>query len=231
MKREGWQHGNVRISHNKLLRVGGGTDDAEAPKAVGAVVMLKAPAKPTNASKSTGKCRRPRCSGCHHNPVTKARVKAKGAHKLRACDVALNHRLVSWRVVDSGDVGIQDYKGTSASSLLAYLAGSGNSWHEDEDDAGFLETALPAADGGISDLYDLVVGRGADNVSPRAQESDPARATDIHVGDIDEIEEQDQDVDDGKEDEDDEVMGFCMVGITIAVEFSDGEDWIVVDEI
>ncbi|CAL4907359.1 unnamed protein product [Urochloa decumbens] len=198
MKREGWQHGTVRINRNKLLRVAAAADCEEA--AVGAMALGKAPAKPTNASKATGKCRRPRCAGCHYHPVTKARDKAKGAHKLHACDVALNHRLVSWRVVDGGGAGssgILDYKGTSASSLLAYLAGSGSSWHEDDDDGGSLETAPP-----------------------------------VDVGDTDAIEEQGQDGDDVKEDGDEEDMGFCMVGITIALEFSDGEeDWIVVEEI
>ncbi|CAL4907360.1 unnamed protein product [Urochloa decumbens] len=199
MKREGWQHGTVRINRNKLLRVAAAADCEEA--AVGAMALGKAPAKPTNASKATGKCRRPRCAGCHYHPVTKARDKAKGAHKLHACDVALNHRLVSWRVVDGGGAGssgILDYKGTSASSLLAYLAGSGSSWHEDDDDGGSLETAPPVD----------------------------------AVGDTDAIEEQGQDGDDVKEDGDEEDMGFCMVGITIALEFSDGEeDWIVVEEI
>ncbi|CAL4892864.1 unnamed protein product [Urochloa decumbens] len=199
MKREGWQHGTIRINRNKLLRVAAAADCEEA--AVGAMALGKTPAKPTNASKATGKCRRPRCAGCHYHPVTKARDKAKGAHKLHACDVALNHRLVSWRVVDGGGAGssgIPDYKGTSASSLLAYLAGSGSSWHEDDDDddGGSRETAPP-----------------------------------VHVGDTDAIEEQGQDGD-VKEDGDEENMGFCMVGITIALEFSDGEeDWIVVEEI
>ncbi|CAN6355857.1 unnamed protein product [Urochloa humidicola] len=235
MKREGWQHGTVRINRNKLLRVAAAAADGEEEAAVGAMALgKKAPAKPTNASKATGKCRRPRCAGCHYHPVTKARDKAKGAHKLHACDVALNHRLVSWRVVDGGGAGssgIPDYKGTSASSLLAYLAGSGSSWHEDDDDGGSLETA-PPVDGGLSDLYDIIVGRRANITVLGGQEADLAHATDIAVGDTDEIQEQGQDGDDVKEDGDEQDMGFCMVGITIALEFSDGEeDWIVVEEI
>ncbi|CAL5094248.1 unnamed protein product [Urochloa decumbens] len=233
MKREGWQHGTMRINRNKLLRVAAAADCEEA--AVGAMALGKTPAKPTNASKATGKCRRPRCAGCHYHPVTKARDKAKGAHKLHACDVALNHRLVSWRVVDGGGAGssgIPDYKGTSASSLLAYLAGSGSSWHEDDDDddGGSRETA-PPVHGGLSDLYDIIVGPRTNITVLGEQEADFARATDIAVGDTGAIEEQGQD---GhvKEDGDEENMGFCMVGITIALEFSDGEeDWIVVEEI
>jgi hypothetical protein len=211
MKRDGWQHGAVRGSRSKVLRTAAGDDNSDAD----AVVETAAAAarKPTNASRSTGKCRRARCAGCHAHPVSKARDKAKGARKLRACDVALNHRLVSWRVVDQGP----GYSGASASSLLAYLAG-GSSWHEEEDDD---DEGGAAPDGRLSDLYDLFVGRG--------QEEDG-------VGEIQAVEEQGLlDAKDGEEEEvedDGDDMGFCMVGTTIALEFSDGEeDWIVVEEI
>ncbi|KAF0928079.1 hypothetical protein E2562_037722 [Oryza meyeriana var. granulata] len=235
MKREGWQHGAVRVNRSKLLRIA----DSAVVAEVGVGAVVKAPSKPTNASRSTGKCRRPRCAGCHEHPVGKARDKAKGAHKLRACDVALNHRLVSWRVVDSAGAwaagtGIPDYKGVSASAVLAYLAG-GNSWHEDDDDgSAALEAAQPASGGtGLSDLYDLIVGH---HVAAARQESDPARATDIKVADKDAIDEEpNQDAAAGagdEEEEEEDDMGFCMVGITIALEFSDGEeDWIMVEEI
>lgn len=212
MKRDGWQHGAVRGSRSKVLRTAAGDDNSDAD----AVVAAAAARKPTNASRSTGKCRRARCAGCHAHPVSKARDKAKGARKLRACDVALNHRLVSWRVVDQGP----GYSGASASSLLAYLAG-GSSWHEEEDDD---DEGGAAPDGRLSDLYDLFVGRG--------QEEDGVDA----VGEIQAVEEQGLlDAKDGEEEEvedDGDDMGFCMVGTTIALEFSDGEeDWIVVEEI
>lgn len=212
MKRDGWQHGAVRASRSKVLRTAAGDDNSDAD----AVVAAAAARKPTNASRSTGKCRRARCAGCHAHPVSKARDKAKGARKLRACDVALNHRLVSWRVVDQGP----GYSGASASSLLAYLAG-GSSWHEEEDDD---DEGGAAPDGRLSDLYDLFVGRG--------QEEDGVDA----VGEIQAVEEQGLlDAKDGEEEEvedDGDDMGFCMVGTTIALEFSDGEeDWIVVEEI
>ncbi|KAI4972382.1 hypothetical protein ZWY2020_003307 [Hordeum vulgare] len=84
-----------------------------------------------------------------------ARDKAKGARKLRAADVALNHRLVSWRVGGgAGDgpaaTGGYNCRGASASAVLAHPA-DGNSWHaedEEEDDAD-LEAAAPR---GISDI-------------------------------------------------------------------------------
>lgn len=226
MKREGFQHGGtVRVNRNKMMRIADGGE--AAARAMGSA-YARAPSKPTNASRSTGKCKRPRCAGCHDHPVTKARDKAKGAHKLRACDVALNHRLVSWRVVDgagacAAGTGIPDYKGASASAVLAYLAG-GNSWHEEDDDEGAADPeSTPTR--GLSDLYDLIVGLHADAPAP-PDGQEPAN--NIALGETDDpIEEQDAD---GDEEEDD--MGFCMVGITIALEFSDGEeDWIVVEEI
>ncbi|XP_066371246.1 uncharacterized protein [Miscanthus floridulus] len=242
MKREGRQHGTVRISRSKVLKTAAADAEAAAePVAVAVAATEKAAGKPTNASRSTGKCRRPRCAGCHAHPVTKARDKAKGAHKLRACDVALNHRLVSWRVVDQGQ-GVPEYRGKSASSLLAYLAGgSGNSWHEEEEDGADEGGGIGANDAGLSDLYDLFVGRHADT-DAGGQEVDPdpaARDTDVDdVGEIQAIGEQGlllddkEDGDDEEEEDDDDDMGFCMVGVTIAVEFSDGEeDWIVVEEI
>lgn len=236
MKREGFQHGAVRVNRNKLLRVasaGANGDAAAAALELAGVAYARAPSKPTNASRDTGRCRRPRCAGCHQHPATKARDKAKGAHKLRASDVALNHRLVSWRVVDgdgsaAGAGGVPDYKGASASAVLAYLAG-GNSWHaedDDEDEDGEDGADLQPAPRGISDLYDLIVGLQAGAAPAPDGQEDDADGTSA-VAHSDEIEEQDTEITDDVDEEDD---GFCMVqGITIALEFSDGEeDWIVV---
>jgi hypothetical protein len=59
-----------------------------------------------------------------------------------------------------------------------------------------------------------------------------APADNVTVPGIDDDAIEEQDAADGDEEEEDGDMGFCMVGITIALEFSDGEeDWIVVEEI
>ncbi|KAI5009591.1 hypothetical protein ZWY2020_011728 [Hordeum vulgare] len=175
-----------------------------------------------------------RCAGCHQHPpaaatTTKAREKPKGARKLRAADVALNHRLVSWRVgggTEDGPAatGGYNYRGASTSAMLAHLAG-GNNWHaedKEEDDADLVAAALR----GISDLYDLIVSLQA---APGGQENDAdGTAT---AADTDEIEEQDAEItDDVDEDEEEDDDGICVVrGITSALEFSDGEeDWIMV---
>lgn len=42
---------------------------------------VKVKAKPTNASKSSGRCARAKCSRCHAWPVSKARSKSKGRNK------------------------------------------------------------------------------------------------------------------------------------------------------
>ncbi|KAE8790281.1 hypothetical protein D1007_35428 [Hordeum vulgare] len=175
-----------------------------------------------------------RCAGCHQHPpatvaTTKAREKPKGARKLRAADVALNHRLVSWRVgggTEDGPAatGEYNYRGASTSAVLAHLAG-GNNWHaedKEEDDADLVAAALR----GISDLYDLIVSLQA----ARGGQEDDAHGT-ATAADTDEIEEHDAEItDDVDEDEEEEDDGICVVrGITSALEFSDGEeDWIVV---
>lgn len=63
-------------------------------------LYTKVSSKPTNHSKFTGKCGKQRCPDCRSHPVYKSMSKAKGAQKLKSCDVAKNHLLVSWRVAD-----------------------------------------------------------------------------------------------------------------------------------
>lgn len=135
MKREGWQRGTVRCAvkttTGSAAAGGGGEEevaawgDAKAPSA----------AKPTNHSKFTGKCKRARCAACHSHPVSKSRDKAKGTHKLRSCDVALNHRLASWRVAAAGvdDGHWSKYSGFSASGILDQLSSQRDCRDEDDD--------------------------------------------------------------------------------------------------
>ncbi|WOL14361.1 hypothetical protein Cni_G23141 [Canna indica] len=128
MKREGKQHGMVRSSSVLPAELGPRPNSKvlnllAAPPTAG--VFARAPAKPTNHSKYTAKCRRAKCRDCHSAPASKSRDKAKGAHKLRSCDVLLNHRLVSWRVVvdEDGEDGRRfvNCKAFSASEMLDHL--------------------------------------------------------------------------------------------------------------
>ncbi|GJR32873.1 hypothetical protein Tco_1109105 [Tanacetum coccineum] len=86
MKREGRQHGVVTcyqilpssLSRQRYVKM------VESASNMG--VFAKVPTKPTNQSKFTGKCRKPRCNGCHIHPACKAKDKAKGVLAYLADD-------------------------------------------------------------------------------------------------------------------------------------------------
>ncbi|PSR87525.1 HHIP-like protein [Actinidia chinensis var. chinensis] len=102
MKREGRQHGLVR-SYPILPSPLNPRPESrfvtrfDSPPTAG--LFTRVSSKPTNHSKYTGRCGRVGCVDCHLHPASKA--KAKGTQKLRSCDVVSNHRLVTWRVVNS----------------------------------------------------------------------------------------------------------------------------------
>ncbi|KAL3526134.1 hypothetical protein ACH5RR_014506 [Cinchona calisaya] len=120
MKREGRQHGMVQtypiISSPWTLPRR--TNRLQSPSTAG--TFTKVLQKPTNHSKFTGKCGRPRCASCHVHPACKAKDKTKGTQKLKSCDVVTNYRLVTWRVVDARP-GF-NFSGFSATGVLDHLA-------------------------------------------------------------------------------------------------------------
>ncbi|GER47463.1 elongation factor G 2 [Striga asiatica] len=90
MRREGRPHGMVRTCpslsapcnpppNSRIL------NQLSGPPTAG--LFTKVPSRPTNHSKFTGKCGRPRCRACHVGPACKSRTKAKGAHKTRSAAV------------------------------------------------------------------------------------------------------------------------------------------------
>ncbi|XAR51952.1 hypothetical protein NMG60_11006764 [Bertholletia excelsa] len=119
MKREGRQHGMVR-SYRILPSPLNPRPDSrivnrfDSPPTAG--LFTRVSAKPTNHSKFTGKCARPRCSDCHIHPATKSRDKAKGTQKIRSSDALLSYRLVA---------------GFSATAILDHLGGE---YDEEEGD-------------------------------------------------------------------------------------------------
>ncbi|KAJ8546400.1 hypothetical protein K7X08_018983 [Anisodus acutangulus] len=135
MKREGRQHGMVRTYPilpspwnpkpepryiNKSI----------SPPAAG--LFTKVSTKPSNHSKFTGKCGRPRCTSCHIHPAGKSKNKTKGTQKLKGhSDVA---SLITWRVVDARP-GL-NFSGFSATGLLDHLDNSHYSYYIDHDDHG-----------------------------------------------------------------------------------------------
>ncbi|XP_052189786.1 uncharacterized protein LOC127799625 [Diospyros lotus] len=124
MKREGRQHGLVRSSRILPAPWNPRPDSrivnrVDSPPTAG--LFTKVSPKPTNHSKFTGKCGRPACVACHERPASKSRGKSKGTQRLRSSDVGSNHRLVTWRVVDSKP-GLK-LSGFSATGILDHLAG------------------------------------------------------------------------------------------------------------
>ncbi|KAG9446354.1 hypothetical protein H6P81_012482 [Aristolochia fimbriata] len=111
MRREGRQHGTVRsymILHPNLnsrpkSRI---VNQIDSPPVAG--IFVKAPSKPTNHSKFTGKCGKARCTACHAHPACKSRDKAKGTHKVKSkADKVL---------------GLKFATGSSAAGILGLLA-------------------------------------------------------------------------------------------------------------
>ncbi|PPS10119.1 hypothetical protein GOBAR_AA10516 [Gossypium barbadense] len=107
MKREGRQHGMVR-TYRVLPSPWNPRPEPRFVQQVNspttAGLFTKVPVEPTNHSKFTGRCGRPRCLGCHMHPAFKSKDKAKGTHKFRSNDMATNYRLVTWKVVDKRPV-------------------------------------------------------------------------------------------------------------------------------
>ncbi|KAJ0711399.1 hypothetical protein HanOQP8_Chr09g0323451 [Helianthus annuus] len=111
MKREGRQHGYVSCYHNLPASLSRQRFVKMVDSASTMGLFAKVPTKPTNHSKFTGKCRKPRCNGCHLHPVCKSKAKAKGAMKIRSID-------------HENDLAKYSF-GTSATGVLAYLADGG----------------------------------------------------------------------------------------------------------
>ncbi|CAI9111521.1 OLC1v1011764C1 [Oldenlandia corymbosa var. corymbosa] len=210
MKREGRQHGMVETYRFVQSRVRARNSAQSEP----AAPFTRVSQKPTNHSKFTGKCSRPRCAGCHTHPVEKSRYKAKGTQKLKCSDVLTNHKLVKWRVVDSrlapGPPGLK-LTGSSATEILDHLANDDYYLDEIEDDGdggdhlGYGYDADPVYDYGFDYGLEGFEGELAD---------DQGEGADVEI------------------DGDDDRMSFCDVGfIWEDVDGEDGGEWYLVEEI
>ncbi|KAK8490167.1 hypothetical protein V6N13_003349 [Hibiscus sabdariffa] len=134
MKREGRQHGMVRTY--RILPSPWNprpkpqfVHQFDSPTVAG--VFTKVPAKPTNHSKFTGRCGRPRCLECHMHPACKSKDKTKGGHKFRSNDMGTNYRMVAWRVVD-GRPGL-NFPRFSAARMLDHLSSDYGECYDEED--------------------------------------------------------------------------------------------------
>jgi hypothetical protein len=113
MKREGRPHGMVRTY--TILPSPWNTKPSDkkfnkfdAPPTAG--LFTKVPSKPTNHSKFTGKCSKPRCTGCQMHPSSKSKDKTKGSHKVKSHD-----RVMTWGAAF-------EFSGFSATAMLDHLA-------------------------------------------------------------------------------------------------------------
>lgn len=211
MRREGRQHGMVRT--NRILpspwnpkpgtRFG---NRLESPPTAG--FFAKVPSKPTNHSKFTGKCRLARCSGCHNYPACKSKDKTKGAHKLRSCDVVSNHRLVAWRVVDTGP-GL-NFSGFSASGILDHLSNG----YLDDDYHDFHDSD-DQVDDCVDNGYNHPWGFYDDDLNLEEE------------GKV--VESAGADIVEDEEDDSDEIMSFCEVGL-LWEEVDGDETWCLVGD-
>ncbi|GMJ08838.1 hypothetical protein HRI_004553000 [Hibiscus trionum] len=137
MRREGRQHGMVRTS--RILSspwnskpVPRSIQRLDSPLSAG--LFTEVSKKPTNHSKFTGRCGKPRCLGCRMHPACKAKNKTKGSHKLRSSDMTTNSRLITWSVVHGrGRPGLK-FLGFSATSVLNHLYNDIGDCCKDNDD-------------------------------------------------------------------------------------------------
>lgn len=246
MKREGRQHGMVRCFEilrppfNPKSRI---INQFSSPPTAG--FYTKVSSKPTNHSKFTGKCGKPRCFRCHTHPVCNSKDKAKGTQKLKSYDVSMNRR--GWRVVDKG-LGL-NYSGISATGILQQLSGSyrddmGDDYEDDEE--GGDEEQSPYLDGLVAPECDIKepeteteeVGPSQIDIEDDGEESTyldgliaPPEC------DVKEPETETEEVspsqiaveDDGDDDVDDD-MGFYTVEFMWEIVGDDGENWCLVGE-
>lgn len=174
MRREGRQHGMVRtypilpspLNPRPELRY---INKSNSPPTAG--LFTKVSAKPSNHSKFTGKCGRPRCAGCHTHPAGKSKDKTKGTQKLKGRDDVVS--LVTCRVVDARP-GL-NFSGFSATGILDHLD-SDYSYYMDHDDYGIY---YDAADEGCEN-EELVV------------DSDWSPTTGVEIKEIDDGEDNEE---------------------------------------
>ncbi|XP_031474934.1 uncharacterized protein LOC116247110 [Nymphaea colorata] len=211
MRREGKQHGVVRscmlLSPNANV-----VNKLDSLPTAG--IFQKVPRKPTNHSKFTGVCRRPRCPGCHACPVNKSREKAKGTYKHKSNDVAVNHRLVAWKVVDKHRGS--NYVGFSAAQALECL------WGGDLDELMTEEEPEEGPAAGSSDFSLKFDGVGVSDVMHHDDE------TNVEIEDEKDVPTIDDCGDVGNHADDD--SDLVIYEVQIECESDEGEGWCLVKQ-
>ncbi|KAJ4822220.1 hypothetical protein Tsubulata_045755 [Turnera subulata] len=215
MRREGRQHGFVRT--NMVLPSPWNLkpdstrfiNKFDSPATAG--FFTRVHQKPTNHSKFTGKCGKPRCSGCHMHPWCKSKDKTKGCQKLRSHDVLSNCRLITWRLVE-GRPGL-NFSGFSATGILDHLATNYDHHTDDEVD-----------DDNVDCEDDFEEGYGSSSSHGRGITAG-TEIEEIVAAAADDDDHKDHDLED-----DDDDMGFCDVGFVLDQVEDEDEGWCLVAE-
>ncbi|KAL8132491.1 uncharacterized protein LOC141714094 [Apium graveolens] len=143
MKREGRPHGLVRsfciipspLNPNHHPRV---INKLDSPPTAG--LFTKVTSKPTNHSKFTGRCGKPKCSDCHVQPACKSKDKAKGSQKLKSTtDVSTDCKYMSWQVKDQTTNETKKSFEYSATRILDRLANDYDEYSDYSDDEHYDE--------------------------------------------------------------------------------------------
>ncbi|TYG52609.1 hypothetical protein ES288_D09G041800v1, partial [Gossypium darwinii] len=148
-------------------------------------LFTKVPLKPTNHSKFTGRCGRPRCLG-------------KGSHKLRSREMVTSYRLITWRVVD-GRHGLKDSE-FSASRILDHLSNHYDDGDDDDDDGFKVNSQEPLGE------MEHYKGETEENiiVDHNKDDDDDVKKDGVYVDNDDDVRfVLDQDL---------EEEGWCLVG-------------------
>lgn len=178
--------------------------------------------KPTNHSKFTGKCEKVRCPDCHLHPACKAKVKSKGALKLKTSNAALDYRQVTFRVTGPNKLRNNGY---SASGILDELNIDYHHHHDliHDDDNHYDYDYSDDDDDNVVDQekIEILVETGVHVVN------------DVHVDDDGDLVVKEDDVDviihaGVTDDGDDGYMGFYDVAYVLNHVDEDEEGWSVV---
>ncbi|KAK1569345.1 hypothetical protein Q3G72_035687 [Acer saccharum] len=231
MKREGRQHGMVR-TYRIIPSPLNPRPDArfvnrfESPPTSG--LFTKVPTKPTNHSKFTGKCGKPRCTTCHIHPACKSKDKTKGTQKLNSRDMVYNHKLVTWRVVDARP-GL-NFSGFSASGILDHLGSDDYYNYMDDNDIDEVDDYYDNHDDGVSydqHHYDVDDGDvGLMGQEERVVENMGGGCSSEVADNRDHVDEY-NDVEDEK---DEGAMSFCDVGTVFDQAIEGEEGWCLVGD-
>ncbi|KAI3908116.1 hypothetical protein MKW92_050371 [Papaver armeniacum] len=226
MKREGrQQHGYVRnylILPNNSSSTRGVLNSSSSPPLGGGLMMNKI----SSTSPTTAGAKPWKCAGKYKTRVPK---NIKGTQKLKSLDVAMNHKLISWRVVDKGcDL---NYRGISATDMLVQLNNRDRDcWDDDDEQDQDLNHNHDYYDDddvyNTTTVYDV---KNNEDLGTELTKLGPVRLVmeqEEEEGESSTSGTTESDAD--EEEEDDDHMSFCDVGFV--VDQLDEEDWCLVEE-